>query len=114
MGSPYLFRCRNLEDLARLDLVGIVENVAIRFEDHVVLVGMAIELLGDCRQRVARLDRVALLTRTTAAIGGLLGGEGTGLYILEQRIDVFFVSAHVCAPLALLVVWPMTMPRKML
>src|SRR5256712_3510317 len=49
----------DLQDLAREDLVGILELVPVGFEDAVVLVGIAVVLLADLRERIALLDGVA-------------------------------------------------------
>src|SRR5687767_11743895 len=54
----------NLEYLARLDLVGVAQLVAIRFENRVVGVRITKVVLGDFAQRVAGLDGVGRRTCT--------------------------------------------------
>src|SRR5205823_3293101 len=50
---------RDHQFLARLNAVGTLQTVAVRFEDLHVLVRAAVELFADLRQRVARLHRVS-------------------------------------------------------
>src|SRR6185436_11613256 len=70
------------EPLARIDLVRVLEHGAVGFEDLVVLVGVAVELLGDLGQGVARLDLVE------GGLGRLLGG----LHLIVDAADPLDVS----------------------
>src|SRR5690606_2457199 len=49
---------RQLQHLARLDQVGVVELVAVGFEDRVPAAGLAVVLLRDRRKRVALEHRI--------------------------------------------------------
>src|SRR3546814_1404993 len=60
-----------------LDQVGIVELVAVGLEDPVPCARLAVELLGDVRQRVAPLHGVGLLT------DGFLGAARAALHVAE-------------------------------
>src|SRR5690348_9232424 len=63
IASPTKLR-RNHEFLADLNLIGIRQLIAIRLEDPVVIVCVAVELLCDLRKRIAGLHFVS--TRTAA------------------------------------------------
>jgi len=52
--------------LTDLNLVGVVQCAAISVEDTHVFVRVAIELLADLRERIARFDRIALTATSTA------------------------------------------------
>jgi hypothetical protein len=54
-------RLRDLQDLSRLDFVGIGQLVTVRVENLLVGVGIAQQFLGDFAQRIARLHRVCRL-----------------------------------------------------
>jgi ActR/RegA family two-component response regulator len=63
----------NVQGLSRFDLVRIGQLIAIGLEDLHVLVGVAVELLADLRQRIARLDRVGLPGGCALRAGPCLG-----------------------------------------
>src|SRR5690606_30990830 len=58
------------------DAVGVVERVAVGLEDPLPVAGPAVDALGDGRQGVALLDRVA--ARADAAGAALGGRHGVG------------------------------------
>src|SRR5690606_31994969 len=68
---------RDLQHLAGLDQVGVVELVAVGLEDPVPCARLAVELLGDVRQRVAPLHGVGLLA------DGFLGAARAALDVAE-------------------------------
>src|SRR3546814_1703789 len=72
---------RDLQHLAGLDQVGIVELVAVGLEDPVPCARLAVELLGDVRQRVAPLHGVGLLT------DGFLGAARAALDRKSTRMN---------------------------
>src|SRR5690349_5094 len=51
---------RNANLLAREDQIWILDHLAVRFEDLRILVRVLVKMLGDRRQRIARLDDVEL------------------------------------------------------
>src|SRR4051812_5722920 len=63
LGSSCYFGdlARDDEFLADLDLIRALQLVAIRFEDPVILVGVAVDIFGDLRKCVARFHRVRLV-----------------------------------------------------
>lgn len=87
-----------------LNLVGVAQLVSIRIEDFHVLVRVAIELLANLRQVIARFDGVglALLARSAAAGGcahraALIDAEIRGQIILTVLIrQLVFVPHLVC------------------
>src|SRR5215813_1343014 len=56
--TPFLSLVGNLERLAGVDQIRILDDVAIGVEDALPLVCVAVEVLGDLRQAVARDHRV--------------------------------------------------------
>ena len=115
-----LRRRRNAQQLPRIDLVRVLEHRLVGLEDHRVLVGVAVELLGDLRQVVAADDRMPLrsgcgvstvsmsLTLATPAtlpqhsstfslrrlVGhGACDGDGR-----RRRVEAHVQAAHVAGP----------------
>src|SRR5688572_14699955 len=81
----------DLELLARVDLVGILEDVLVGLEDPVPGVGIAVLALGDLRERVSGLHLVDLGRGGAAAAlhvgeiggGGVRAGAAAALHIGE-------------------------------
>src|SRR5262245_52801424 len=57
---------RDLEDLARLDLVGVAQLITVRVEDLLVRIRVAELFFGDLAERIASLDSVGLRRGLTA------------------------------------------------
>src|SRR5690606_11298295 len=68
---------RDLQHLAGLDQVGVVELVAVGLEDPVPCARLAVELFGDVRQRVALLHGVGLFA------DGFFGAARATLHVAE-------------------------------
>src|SRR6476620_2323481 len=69
---------RQVQDLAGADLVGVVELVAVGFENRMPAAGLAVVVLGNRRKRVAALQGVGL-----ASAGR--NGIGVSLHVREFR-----------------------------
>src|SRR5690606_21888212 len=106
---------RDAQHLAGLDQVGVVKLVAVGLEDRVPFAGLAVETLGDVRQRVATLDGVGLLAAAADDVragidagadageirrpaSGLASGVNTGTDTGEIGFPVW--KGHVLSPFA--------------
>jgi len=77
----------NHEVLTNLNLVRVIQLIAVRIKDPHVLIGIAVELFTDLRKVVAALDLVGLARTLTSARGCAHGSNrprGRRLYHLRS------------------------------
>ena len=83
----------NIQLLPDLNLVRVFQFVAIRVEDLHVLVGVAVELFADLRERVAGFDGVSLRVLAAAARRRSLCAAGINVDVRRDvvliRVDEF-------------------------
>ena len=100
---------RNLQDLARLDQIGIRNLVAIGVEDFVPAIRASVEFLGDLRERVALVDRVGL--RGASTVGAVdatpdctlpKSAFGAGGAVDEAPLCTFEKSGFLASPMSAL------------
>src|SRR5262245_19350284 len=101
--TPFLSLVGNLERLARMDQIRILEDVSIGLEDALPLVRVAVKALGDFRQVVASRHRVGARRRRGRRVAGRRRRlrrrrRSSALDVGEVRLRLFVSHANLLSP----------------